>query len=294
MTNLDSSVLISIVIPIGPNVSDFSKLEFGLSLNKKLQNVEFILVVDSADSDITQSVSEIISKLNLRNCKCLRVNFGNPGQTRNFGIEASTGAWIQFWDSDDIGDLNSILGILDSVPAEIVVQQYQKKHLSNETESASETKDIFGLILNPGLWRIATKREFLKEARFPPLSMAEDQVFLFYLLLMNPAIRYVSDLTYTYFIGAGTQLTSQKEKFKDLPLSMAIISSQKFKLSGPKRQYQILFLEKLLLTTLKRATFTESLQSVRIFVRYFFDNLTPKFMLDFLIVNVRLVRSFGS
>lgn len=289
MTFSRSSALISIVVPIGPSLTDLNNIETSLKLNRNLGNVEFILVMDSVTAELSENILKLPEKCNINNCKILKVNFGNPGQTRNAGIEASSGKWIQFWDSDDIGDLNLFLETLTTSKSDVVVQQYRQKQIETQIENTSETMNIFQLIRKPGIWRIAMKRDILVSIRFPGLSMAEDQVFILDVLAKQPSISFNSTLTYTYFVGSKSQLTSQKIKMKDLPVSMSLISHHNFKQNRSMRQVQILFLERLLVTSLKHAGFYTFIRCTRNFLMYIAGNFSPSFLSDFLNANLKLV-----
>jgi hypothetical protein len=291
MTFSNSSALLSIVIPIGPALTDFRNIETSLTLNKNLGNVEFILVMDSVTLEMSEVIQKLLEKFHINNCKILSVNFSNPGQTRNAGIEASSGIWIQFWDSDDIGDLNLFLENLATSESDLVVQQYRQKQIETEIESTSETTNLVQLVRNPGIWRIAMKREILGSIRFPGLSMAEDQVFIFEVLARKPSISFNSYVTYTYFVGSKFQLTSQKTKMKDLPASLSLISRHDFKQNRPMRQVQILFLEKLLVTSWKHAGFNTFIKCTKIFLKYIAGNMSTRFFSDFLNANSKWVLS---
>lgn len=287
MTFSSSSALISIIIPIGPALTDLDNIETSLTLNNNLGNVEFILVMDSVTPELCKIIRKLPEKCHINNCKILKVNFGNPGQTRNAGIEASSGNWVQFWDSDDVGDLNLFLETLTTSESDVVVQQYRQKQIETEIECTSETRNLLQLVRNPGIWRIAMKREILASIRFPGLSMAEDQVFIFDVLAKKPSISFNSTLTYTYFVGSKFQLTSQKPKMKDLPISMSLISHHDFKQDRPMREVQILFLEKLLVTSLKHAGFHTFITCTNKFLKYVAGNFSPRFLSDFLNANFR-------
>jgi hypothetical protein len=284
-----SSPLVSIVIPVGSSLTEFSNLDSTLTLNKGLENVEFILVLDNVNPEFSEAIRKLLRTIDLINAKCLVVNFGNPGQTRNAGLAACKGTWVQFWDSDDIGDLRATLNILKTEKADVVVQQFRKRYANKSNEYTSETHTLFQLAINPGIWRIAIKRSFLKEIEFPALSMAEDQVFIFKLVAMSPTITFISSVGYTYFVGVNTQLTSQHQKMKDLPRSMSCISEEKLKDSRSIRCLQLLFLEKLLLTSIKRSDPLTTLQSLSVFLRFTGKNLSKEFFIDFVSLNAKLV-----
>lgn len=294
MSEPSSTALISVIIPIGPSLVDFSKLKETLSLNKNLPNAEFILVIDSPNLDYFNLISQMASYIQMPNCRCIKVNFANPGETRNSGLDISSGKWIQFWDSDDVGDLNPIINFLEVNDSDLLVQQYKLVNIESNDIASSNTKDIFDLVSNPGIWRIAIRRSFMNGARFPALAMAEDQVFIFRLLTMNPKIEFDTSCTYSYFIGSETQLTSQSGKMRDLPESMKLISATDCEKSRTSDFVQLLFLEKILMTTIKHAEAKIIFKSLRVFIEYFISNFSLPFLIKFVKSSAWLVRDFVS
>lgn len=289
MSNPVRNPFVSIVIPVGFSLSDLSNLDSTLRLNRGLEDVEFILVLDRVIPDFAEEIHNLLNRIEHINAKCIAVSFGNPGETRNAGLAVCKGTWVQFWDSDDIGDLRTSLNILKTESADLVVQQFRKKYASKPKEYVSETHTLFQLAINPGIWRIAIRRSFLREIEFPALSMAEDQVFIFNLVAMNPTVKFIPNVGYTYFVGLNTQLTSQTLRMKDLPRSMSFISEKKLNNFSSMRCLQILFLERLLLTSFKRADFLTTLQSLRVFLHYSIKNLSKGFFIDLVSMNVKLV-----
>ena len=289
MSNPVTNPFVSIVIPVGFSLKDLSNLDSTLRLNSGLKDVEFVLVLDRVIPDFAEEIHNLLNRIEHINARCIAVSFGNPGETRNAGLAVCKGTWVQFWDSDDIGDFRTTLNILKTESADLVVQQFRKKYANKSKEYVSETHTLFQQAINPGIWRIAIRRSFLKEIEFPALSMAEDQVFIFNLVAMNPTVTFIPNVGYTYFVGLNTQLTSQTRRMKDLPRSMSFISEKKLNNSSSIRCIQILFLERLLLTSIKRSDFLTTLQSLRVFLHYSVKNLSKGFFIDLVSMNVRLV-----
>jgi hypothetical protein len=286
-----SNSLISIIIPVGPGISDFKNLKKSLTLNKNFRNTEFILIIDSPSQEYFEFVKTIVSEIQIPNCRCISVNFGNPGQTRNRGIQESSSTWIQFWDSDDIGTLSPIIESITNCDSDILIQQYKMVTTENKVVATSATTDVTSLVLNPGIWRIAIRRSLVSRSIFPPLSMAEDQVFIFRILAMNPRIEFIRAETYSYFVGNQMQLTSQSEKMQDLPQSMKLISMPDCRGENNIVYLQILFLEKILITSIKKANRVVITQSFRTFMKYFIHNISLEFLLQFSKASFWLVRN---
>jgi glycosyltransferase involved in cell wall biosynthesis len=293
MVKKDLTTLISIIIPIGPNQHDLTHLKNTLTANRHLTEVEFILVCDTTSREVSQELRKWVSLNGIQNSSFIDVTFGNPGESRNIGIEASSGKWIQFWDSDDIGDLRNIIEYLSNLKADLVVQQYALEDTETQKTSTSSTNSIFELVMNPGLWRISIRRDFMYRTRFPKINMGEDQVFLFELLQNNPRIVYLDCQTYRYFIGHEGQLTKQKKKKIDISQAITLISQYSFPKSSYLQTIQIIFIEKMIITTILHILPTAFFESFQVFIRFILKNLSTSFMINFLKANTKLVKLYA-
>jgi glycosyltransferase involved in cell wall biosynthesis len=150
----------------------------------------------------------------------------NPGETRNIGLAAATGSWICFWDSDDYPVIDQILeNVIEAEENyyQISVGNYLVgEHIKNhpvkflDVQAARNLSDLYS---NPGLWRMAFKRDVIKDVEFPNFRMGEDQIFLFKILATLPRIHFSSRITYKYMIYSDHQLTKSPEALRDVLLS---------------------------------------------------------------------------
>jgi hypothetical protein len=62
--------------------------------------------------------------------------------------------------------------------------------------------------LNPGLWRMVFRSKLVREIRFAPRRMGEDQLFIVKLNLGSRKVKFSENFFYVYFRGHPTQLTS--------------------------------------------------------------------------------------
>ena len=96
---------ISIIIPVY-NVEEYLEQTIESILNQTLKDFELILIDDgSTDSsqDILKRYSDEYDKI-----KVMYQKNSGPSRARNRGIEAATGEYITFADSDDILPYNSL------------------------------------------------------------------------------------------------------------------------------------------------------------------------------------------
>jgi hypothetical protein len=126
-----------------------------------------------------------------------------------------------------------------------------------ELITPSIKENIEKALLNPAVWRMIFKRDFIKECNFGKSNIGEDQVFLADALSKDPTIQFLEQNVYTYFQGSPEQLTSKK---LDPEAILASISEVKEKIpSCQKASQQLLFLIilKMSFTLLKRGHLTK-------------------------------------
>ena len=103
--------LVSVVIPVY-NVEEFVERSVQSVLDQSYKNVEIILVEDGSTDESLSKCKSLCDKFS--NIKLL-VHEKNQGQeaTRNDGIDAATGKWLLFLDSDDTLKLDCIEKLVD-------------------------------------------------------------------------------------------------------------------------------------------------------------------------------------
>jgi glycosyltransferase involved in cell wall biosynthesis len=156
------------------------------------------------------------------NCVLVKkIDCGNPGQSRNYGIADVKSEWIAFWDSDDKPNVKNIV---QSVKAnrnrDVLVGQFSTSSELNKSYPVDrKTTRILQVAFNPGLWRIVMKREIVLFG-FPPIRMGEDQVFLMRNDLFNKNLKICEEEFYTYSIRVKNQLTRNLSAIRELKLAI--------------------------------------------------------------------------
>jgi len=217
---------VSIIVPIHPGLHSAHNLKDWISNFPKSGIAEVIAVFDGPNDHVQKYMQEeLISGKPIR---ILNVDFGNPGETRNRGLEEARGEWIAFWDSDDIGYLDSLISELNQVEdgIELIIGRAELSSLGgSELILESDPKEV---VFNPGIWRYIFKRESLSGTRFPALSSGEDQVFLArYGYLERNAI-HSGRVLYKYFIGSESQLTRNQSKLVDAKTAATLVMEASF------------------------------------------------------------------
>lgn len=269
------SYKLSIVVPVGKLNGDIAALESWISIAK---NVQIILVLDHSDNETRDAIQSSSSISDHSGVQIFQVNFRNPGDSRNFGLKRASGSWVLFADSDDVPKIQNIENAIDSVQEneDVIVGNFEVfavktgKITKYETESLNDL--IKSLPKNLGLWRFVFRNEFLRNSGilFPPLSMAEDQVFFLEMNRLEPQFRFVNLIFYTYHLGNSYQLTNNPEKIQDLKKAITLTLGS---IAGEQTFLNLDFLSAQIFSLIsncsRRYIFSNMLFIVRIFGKVF-------------------------
>lgn len=179
-----------------------------------------LIIVNDGSTDSTQSILENICDEHL-----VLIHQENKGFSgaRNSGIDASTGRYIMFLDSDDYLVGNCIDSMLDKIieeKADIVQAGHysfaEENELSrNEVRLKSgryyNTEDI---VHNPGFpWAKIYKRTMFNELRFPLNVWFEDTIVCMILYRMCKKMVVMEDIVYAYRVNPdGITLKARHSK----------------------------------------------------------------------------------
>ncbi|WP_442596719.1 glycosyltransferase [Neobacillus sp. D3-1R] len=229
----DNNILISVVIPLY-NVEKYMEKCIDSVLNQTLSSIEVILVDDgSPDSsgDIADSYLEKDSRI-----KVIHKENGGLSLARNEGIQAATGKYIIFIDSDDWVDKNLLKKAYDRIEetnSEICVFNVIRIH-EDSKETIVQGKDmdeeidinsygvenyINSFMLNPkshrySAWNRLYNLQFLRENRlfFEPNNEihSEDMLFNLECCLYLEKVCSIKDPLYFHLLRSGTISSSKK------------------------------------------------------------------------------------
>jgi len=213
------SILLSVVIPISRMAGRLQNLE--KSLNSCINGaIEILIVHDVQDEDTENDLRNLKERYPSESVKLEFGKWGNPGEARNLGLTMSSGEWIIFWDADDIGYASQVIDAINEADANesyIVGQFDTLDYRENKIiHFSAETQNLNMLAMNPGLWRIAMRREKVRMNKFLPLRMAEDQIFIAELAMTDSNTKFSEKKFYTYCRNFPNQLTSQQPALLDL------------------------------------------------------------------------------
>jgi glycosyltransferase involved in cell wall biosynthesis len=214
----DEEPLLSIIVAVG-DYQRFLSSYLGSIPDVNSNRIEFIFVVNTDEKQARlHKYFEGFQARYIVVCG----NYDNPGSARNAGIALSHGKWITFHDVDDEPYIDHILDLatlLENSEYEIgcgtfITTTYGEKTVV-ETFKWSRKK-INDVARRPGIWRMLFKREIVINERFLPLSMGEDQHFLFLIRFATRRVMFSNLQIYNYKVGVPNQLTSNKSKYHDL------------------------------------------------------------------------------
>ncbi len=235
---------ISIIVPCY-NAQRFLHKCLNTILNQTIKDIEIICVDDCSTDDTAQILLEFAKKD--KRIKIL-THAKNSGisVTRNTGIEAATGDYIAFIDSDDYIDvtmMEKLYNKAEKTGAEIVLSNI---YLYFEDTGAKQlfrdnryftylSSRLFTLTEEPrlvtyiGVWdRIYTRDLILKNnLRFPVGLVYEDHLFTIQAMACAKSITVVNEPLYYYRKNAGGSITdneikNDKYKFNFVEISKLI------------------------------------------------------------------------
>lgn len=223
--------ILTCIIPVTRVFSYFNRLSLLVKEISSFEQIELIVIHDVQDPDSTQLLNSILDDFPEDRLKYFSGIFGNPGDTRNFAMGFVSTPWLIFVDGDDYIFTSHYLEVLkDAIEAEadIAVAGIRVTNINNPNQYSDHTISQHitveeNLSLMPAFTRLIYNTNFVKGLIFPSLSMAEDQCFLFSVLLRKPKFFVSNKIVYEYFVGSTSQLTVSSRALRDLRKSIKIL-----------------------------------------------------------------------
>lgn len=212
---------ISIIIPVY-KVEPYLEACINSILNQTYRNLEVILV-DDGSPDKCGEICDRYAKEDDRVCVIHKSNAG-VARARNDGIEAATGAYISFIDSDDWIAENAyevlyrglkeqeadcaVGGCVTVIDSDGVLDYKERNKGTFGTISAEEA--MKGVLLRgSAVWNRLFKREIFKEIRFPLDRVNDDEVVALHAYAECKKIVFLDADTYYYRIRSNSITTSK-------------------------------------------------------------------------------------
>lgn len=206
---------VSIIVPVF-NAEKYLKECIESLIHQSYMNLEIILVNDGS----TDKSDEICMNYAKKDSRIHYINKKNSGvsDTRNVGIDASTGDIITFVDSDDWLDLNTVELCVQEMQKQNVdvlrynVWKYDKKgnrfedrlfELKNRRYEEDEIRDVFPRFYSDKntigcyIWLLFIKRDFVKKFN-TNLTFMEDAIYYYEMLKDIHSIYFFDRCFYHY------------------------------------------------------------------------------------------------
>jgi glycosyltransferase involved in cell wall biosynthesis len=248
-----SNPILGIVVPISRMAGNLGRLEEWVLGSEGLP-VEIVLVHDFKDQETQNELENLVTRANKISLRLFKVEFGNPGETRNFGFEKISAKWVQFVDSDDQLNISSSLEAINSanINSDVLITNYTESNLITSHEKPCQhNRSLLRVSLNPGIWRMIFNIQVISDVRFRRYRMGEDQLFLLELNFFQQNLEFSDSLTYKYFIGGEHQLTKDRGAISEIKDVIFQISKKFPELSGINDKFVSIMIARLALTLIK-------------------------------------------
>ena len=215
---------VSIIIPIY-NVEKYLEEAVVSTLNQTYKNLEIILVDDGS----TDSCGKICDDLKEKDdrIKVFHIKNGGLSVARNVGLDAATGDYLMFLDSDDFLELDAVENMANKIEekqADYVIGNYinateegeKWEHPAFSIEKFQEFQlsidDYFNsfFIMNSSVCNKIFRRSFIEDLnlRFEVGLPAEDAIFTTYCFIKSKRVFYTPCLTFNYRQRKGGSIST--------------------------------------------------------------------------------------
>ena len=218
----------SIIVPVY-NVEKYIKDCLTSILNQTYDNFEVIVVNDGSPDNSEEIIKDLAKKD--KRIKYFKKENGGISDTRNFGIEKTTGEYFLFVDSDDTIEKELLQKVFDAIDDETELVRFGAKRVNNK-DVTYESPPVFTNLSGPQafeklinlslfatVWSFAFKRSFWDKNKFKFAKGKVHEDFGLVPLVVMKA-NYVSAIEYpgyNYIIRENSIMTSnslEKEKKK--------------------------------------------------------------------------------
>lgn len=230
---------ISIIVPVY-NVEDYLDRCVESIINQTYKNIE-IFLIDDGSTDSSGKKCDKWSKLDER-IKVYHKKNGGLSDTRNYGINKSTGKYLTFIDSDDYIDQEYIEYLYSlikrdnydiSIAQQTIVTKNDKKESTLEVKEITyEKMDAIKHLLLEDSFTVSAcakmyKRELFDNIRFPKGKLYEDNGTM-YKIFDNIEKVICSTRPIYYYVIRNSSITTQKFTQKKLDIISLTDEMEKF------------------------------------------------------------------
>lgn len=224
---------VSVIMPVY-NVERYIRESIESVLNQTFTDFELIIVNDGSPDKCPQICDEYSKKDD--RVKVIHKKNGGVSSARNIGVEVSIGEYVQFVDSDDVIESNTIADLVNlaqQTNVDVVIFGITSFNLENgetvsvnrsnniitEFETKQQVKDNFAFLVHNYLWSFSVdklyKREIIVKNKIQFDSFyniaGEDAIFLIDLLPHITSMYITNKNYYNYYIRNNQSVV---KKFK--------------------------------------------------------------------------------
>jgi glycosyltransferase involved in cell wall biosynthesis len=243
--------MLTAIVPVSEMSGRLHNLEDWLSAIHHI-DIKVIIVHDYRDSETERQLLSILNSINSSKIIFLSGTFGSPGAARNAGLERVESKFVCFWDSDDLPNPQSIIAQLEAYKqdCDILVGQYVRSSIHAKKIQHVKSKDcsINDVAMNPGLWRMIFRRDYISSVKFQNMRMGEDQLFLAEVMTLKPRICFTRTVFYNYFVGHPSQLTQTPAAISELVVAFREILTLRKSASGIEFEFASIIVSRMSLT----------------------------------------------
>jgi glycosyltransferase involved in cell wall biosynthesis len=248
--------MLTAIVPVSGMAGRLHNLENWLFTIDHL-DLQVVIVHDYRDSETEKQLLSILESLNSRKIVFLSGTYGSPGAARNAGLDRADSKFVCFWDSDDLPLPQSIVSDLGthSEDCDVLVGQYVRcsNHRGDLKPIKSNDSSFQDVAMNPGLWRMVFRRDFISTVRFQKMRMGEDQLFLAEVMSRKPRLSFTNSIFYNYFVGHPGQLTQRQDAIAELLDAFREISFLRKDTSGREFEFSSIIISRMNFTLIKFA-----------------------------------------
>jgi glycosyltransferase involved in cell wall biosynthesis len=218
---------LSIVVPIHRSKKTLPVPPLKKWSSETDESFEIIFALDHAQEG--DSLTEWCQNELPKEALIVHGEFGNPGETRNLGLEKVSHDWVAFVDSDDYFDSDAAAKAIKEFGKEsdlIICNYYVMDENYKLKFKANKPSNLANLFPELGFWRILYRKEFIRDIYFPKYKMGEDQVFVSRILSKGPRISFCPFVIYHYVEGEHDQISKAKSAHIELALSLRQMKSE--------------------------------------------------------------------
>jgi hypothetical protein len=190
-------------------------LELGLSV---------VLIFDGQDTTLIPNKKLHMLRRTYKNFSYYSVNFGSPGEARNYGLSKVITTWVAFVDSDDNILVDNYLNLIEKCQREeksIGIGYFEIKVSSPHLADVQrKSLSFISRVKFPGIWRYVFQTDRLRNQRFCDSKYGEDIAFLASLQIQRKELCIGDELLYEYNRSSPGQLTQSLQDNHQLVISL--------------------------------------------------------------------------